>query len=55
MHGGQSKDKRFLFHRQDQACASVIAGQLGWKLDAWESFVAMKWDKYPAMFHCEGM
>lgn len=32
LHDNQSKDPRFLFHRQDQACASVILGILGMQL-----------------------
>jgi hypothetical protein len=32
LHDNQSKDPRFQFHRQDQACASVILGKLGMKL-----------------------
>lgn len=31
-HDNQSEDKRFMFHRQDQSVATVIAGQLGMKL-----------------------
>ena len=31
-HDGQSTDPRFLFHRQDQSCASIIANKLGMKL-----------------------
>lgn len=31
-HDNQSKDKRFLFHRQDQSCASIICGQMGIKM-----------------------
>lgn len=31
-HDGQSKDPRFLFHRQDQSCASIIANKLGMKI-----------------------
>ncbi len=55
-HAGQSKDPRFKFGRQDQACASLIAGKLGWKLDEWQSMVAFKWDsKDGKVFACEGM
>lgn len=54
-HDGQSKDKRFKFGRQDQSCASIIAGKLGMKLDSFGAFVAFKWDAYPAIFRCEGM
>lgn len=32
LHDNQSKDKRFLFHRQDQSSASIIAYKLGIKL-----------------------
>jgi hypothetical protein len=28
-HDGQSSDPRFLFHRQDQSAASIIANQMG--------------------------
>jgi hypothetical protein len=31
-HDNQSKDPRFLFHRQDQSAASIIAHKLGMKL-----------------------
>ena len=31
-HDGQSTDPRFLFHRQDQSCASIIANKLGMKI-----------------------
>lgn len=31
-HDNQSEDKRFLFHRQDQTAASIIANILGFKL-----------------------
>jgi len=31
-HDNQSKDPRFLFHRQDQACASIILNKLGMKM-----------------------
>jgi hypothetical protein len=31
-HDGQSADPRFLFHRQDQSCASLIANKLGLKI-----------------------
>jgi hypothetical protein len=33
-HGGQSQDPRFLFHRQDQSAASLIAGTSGMRLHA---------------------
>jgi len=33
LHDGQSQDPRFCFHRQDQSCASIIANQLGMKID----------------------
>lgn len=38
-HDGQSNDKRFLFHRQDQSCASIIASKLGMKLTPFGVFV----------------
>lgn len=31
LHGNQSADPRFLFHRQDQTAASLIAGKMGLK------------------------
>jgi hypothetical protein len=31
-HDNQSKDKRFMFHRQDQSCASIILNQLEMKI-----------------------
>lgn len=31
-HAGQSSDPRFLFHRQDQSCASIIVNKLGLKI-----------------------
>jgi hypothetical protein len=31
-HDGQSSDPRFLFHRQDQSCASIIINKLGLKV-----------------------
>jgi hypothetical protein len=31
-HDNQSQDPRFLFHRQDQSCASIIAHSLGMQL-----------------------
>lgn len=54
-HGGQSRDRRFLFHRNDQSAATMIAAKLGMPLCQWQDRVAFAWDKYPAMFHCEGM
>lgn len=33
-HGGQSSDPRFLFHRQDQSAASLIAYRLGFEITA---------------------
>lgn len=54
-HGGQSRDRRFLFHRNDQSAATMIAHRLGMKLDTWATRARFKWDSYPAMFHCEGM
>lgn len=56
-HAGQSGDRRFLYHRQDQSCATIIAHQEGMKLDAWQSRVAFRWDKTKPehVFRCEGM
>lgn len=31
-HDNQSRDPRFLFHRQDQCCASIVANKLGMKI-----------------------
>lgn len=31
-HANQSSDPRFLFHRQDQSCASIIANKMGLKI-----------------------
>lgn len=53
-HDGQSQDPRFLFNRQDQSCASVIAGQLGMKLTAFGEYM----NYYPninTIFACRGM
>lgn len=54
-HAGQSRDSRFLFGRQDQSCASLIAGKMGLTLDVWSDFVSFRWDAYPCTFRCEGM
>jgi len=40
LHDNQSKDERFLFCRQDQSCASVIAHNLGMKLTPFGEQVA---------------
>lgn len=45
LHAGQSKDPRFLFHRQDQSAAGLIAHQLGVKTDPMGTLVGY----YPAM------
>lgn len=55
-HDNQSSDPRFMFHRQDQACASVIANKLGMKLTPFGQLVSY----YPAdldkvIFTCRGM
>jgi hypothetical protein len=44
LHDNQSKDSRFLFHRQDQSCASIIANQLKMKLTPFGEYVSY----YPA-------
>jgi len=31
-HDGQSNDERFMFHRQDQSCASIILNKLGMQI-----------------------
>lgn len=54
-HDGQSKDPRFLFARQDQSAATIIAGKLGLKLDRFIDFARFRWDKADTIFHCEGM
>lgn len=56
-HGGQSKDPRFLFHRQDQSAATIIASQEGLALDLWQTAVAFAWDavKPCHTFKCQGM
>jgi len=55
LHAKQSKDPRFLFARQDQSCATVIAGKMGMPLDRFSDFVRFRWDSYDATFHCEGL
>lgn len=55
-HDNQSKDPRFKFHRQDQACASIIANQLGMEMTQFGKFVSY----YPndidkVIFTCRGM
>lgn len=56
-HGGQSKDKRFKFGRQDQATASLICGTLGMTLSPFISFAGYAWDagKHDTIFRCQGM
>ncbi len=44
LHGGQSKDPRFLFHRQDQSAAGLIAHILGVNTDPMGTLVGY----YPA-------
>lgn len=56
VHGRQSKDPRYLHHRQDQAAASVVLGQLGMPLGSFQEFVAFRWDNGEKVtFRCEGM
>lgn len=56
LHAGQSADPRFLYARQDQSAATIIAAQEGMKLDSWQDFVAFKWDAVTHhIFKCEGM
>jgi hypothetical protein len=56
LHANQSKDPRFLFHRQDQACATVILGKLGMSLDLFQDFVQSRWYTPKGdMFRCEPM
>lgn len=56
-HAKQSKDPRFLFHRQDQSAATIIAHKVGLQLSAWGEFCRFKWDRdrLDTIFHCEGM
>jgi|SRR6478736_7040567 len=55
-HAGQSSDPRFLHARQDQSCASVIAGQLGMRLDDFSAHCGFRWDRGDRYtFRCEGM
>ncbi len=37
-HDNQSNDKRFLFYRQDQSCASIICGKIGIKLHTYGEY-----------------
>lgn len=56
LRGKQSKDPRFLFHRQDQSAATILAGKLGMSLDLFGSMAAFKWDKgNECIFRLEGM
>jgi hypothetical protein len=55
LHARQSNDPRFKFHRQDQACASVIAGKLVIKLNHFIEHVGFCWDQQPTIFKCQGM
>lgn len=50
LHGGQSKDHRFLFHRQDQSAAGLIAHQLGVKTDPMGILVGYYPDKTTVQF-----
>lgn len=55
-HAGQSKDPRFKYGRQDQACLSVIAAQMGVKLSTFLEEAKFVWDKDSEQtFHCQGM
>lgn len=40
LHDNQSQDPRFLFHRQDQSCASILSSKLGMKLSVFGEMVA---------------
>ena len=55
LHARQSKDPRYLHHRQDQACASIIAGKMGMKLDHCIEFFGFCWDTQPTIFKCQGL
>ncbi len=52
---GQSKDLRFLYARQDQSCLSLILAQAGIPLRGFGEFARFAWDRYEAVFHCQGM
>lgn len=55
-HANQSSDPRFLFHRQDQSAATILAGKHGMPLDEFIKIGAFKWDKDSGqIFRCEGM
>ncbi len=55
-HDNQSSDPRFMFHRQDQACASIIANKLKMKLTPFGMLVSY-WpsDLDKVIFTCRGM
>jgi len=56
-HAGQSSDPRFLFSRQDQSAATIIANKVGLTLSPWQEFCRFRWDinRLDTIFHCEGM
>lgn len=56
-HANQSKDPRFLFHRQDQSAATIIASKVGITLSPFAEFGRFRWDRQrlDTIFHCEGM
>lgn len=55
MHGGQSDDLRFKFHRQDQSAATLILGKMGVRLDTFIDYCGFAWDGQDTMFKCRGM
>lgn len=54
-HGGQSKDPRFRFCRQDQSAMSLVLGKHGIPLRHWSEHCRFRWDQFDTIFHCEGM
>lgn len=56
-HDGQSKDPRFLHHRQDQSAASIILNQLGMKLHKFGDHVSYYSEKMTdtTIFSIRGM
>lgn len=56
-HDNQSSDPRFLFHRQDQSCASIIASQLGMNIHEPQVFSCYYMEAPPAsvIFTMRGM
>lgn len=58
LHAGQSRDKRFLFHRQDQSAASLIMNELDMKISEGGQFEAYYNSDYKGtsnIFFIQGM